>query len=46
MQIFLHKLDGTQQVLCINEQTTMEQLFNVCEGSRFVYQGAILKNLD
>jgi small subunit ribosomal protein S27Ae len=21
-------------------------LFNVCEGSRFVYQGAILKSLD
>ena len=24
MQIFLHKLDGTQQVLCVNEQTSLE----------------------
>lgn len=46
MQIFLHRLDGTQQVLQINEQSSLEGLLAQCSGSRFVYQGAILRNLE
>lgn len=46
MQIFLHNLDGTQQVLFITESTTIQDLLNLCPASRFVYQGAILKSLD
>ena len=46
MQIFLHQLDGTQQVVCINEQTTLVSLLELCAGSRLVYQGDNLSSLD
>ena len=44
MQIFLHKLDGSQSVVQIENQTTVEQLFeneSIC-GNRLVNQGSVL----
>ena len=44
MQIFLHKLDGSQSVVQIENQITVEQLFeneSIC-GNRLVNQGSVL----
>jgi small subunit ribosomal protein S27Ae len=46
MQIFLHKLDGTQSVLNITSETTIDLLLSQTAGSRLVYQGAILNSLN
>ena len=46
MQIFLHNLDGSQAVLTINQETTLESLLSQTAGSRLVHQGIILRSLD
>jgi hypothetical protein len=46
MQIFLHNLDGSQAVVNISEQTSVESLLCGSIGTRLVYQGAILNSLD
>lgn len=46
MQIFLHNLDGSQAVLTLNQDTTIESLLAQSTGSRLVYQGVILRSLD
>jgi small subunit ribosomal protein S27Ae len=46
MQIFLHNLDGSQSVLNISGETTLETILTGSFGTRLVYQGAILKSLD
>ena len=46
MQIFLHRLDGTQQTATLSPDTTIEQLLEMTAGSKLVYQGCILKNLE
>ena len=45
MQIFLHNLDGTQQVVELASDTTLESLLQQ-EGSRLICQGSILTSLD
>ena len=46
MQIFLHNLDGSQSVINICEETTLESLLLGSCGTRLVYQGAILNSLE
>ena len=45
MQFFLHHLDGTQQVVQLTPEITMEALLQGT-GSRLVYQGTNLTSLD
>ena len=45
MQIFLHNLDGTQQVVQLTPEITLEQLLQE-QGSRLVCQGSILTSLE
>lgn len=46
MQIFLHRLDGSQAVLNIDSQTTIESILTQNAGSRLVFEGAILRSLE
>lgn len=46
MQIFLHQLDGSQTVVELNEQSTLESLIAMTSGSKLIYQGAILRSLE
>ena len=45
MQIFLHNLDGTQQVVQLTPETTLEALLQQ-QGSRLVCEGSILTSLE
>lgn len=47
MQIFLHKIDGSQAVVEIDSATTIESLLaqEQCSGSKLICQGIILQNL-
>jgi hypothetical protein len=45
MQIFLHLLDGSQQIVDLDSETSIEQLLS-CGGTRLVYQGAVLRSLS
>jgi small subunit ribosomal protein S27Ae len=44
MQIFLHQLDGTQLILDISPQTTLDDLLSF-PAQRLVYQGIVLRSL-
>ena len=46
MQIFLHQLDGTQSVVTLNTESTLESVMGLTCGSRLVYQGAVLRSLE
>lgn len=46
MQIFLHNLDGSQSVVAIDQDTTLDYLLSQTAGERLVYQGVILRSLD
>ena len=46
MQIFLHGLDGSQAVLNIDSQTTIESILTQCAGNRLVFEGSILRSLE
>lgn len=46
MQIFLHRLDGSQAVVELDSQTTIDSLLNLNTGKRLVYQGSVLQSLD
>jgi small subunit ribosomal protein S27Ae len=46
MQIFLHRLDGSQAVLNIDSQTTLESILAQNTGKRLVYEGSILASLE
>ena len=45
MQIFLHQLDGTQQILQLTSETTVKDLLTG-NGARLIYQGSNLSSLD
>ena len=45
MQIFLHNLDGTQQVVQVTPEMNVEELLQQ-QGSRLVCQGSVLTSLD
>ena len=45
MQIFLHNLDGTQQVVQLTQEMTLEALLQE-QGTRLVCQGSVLTSLD
>ena len=47
MQIFIHHIDGTQSVVQIDENTTLETLLLAANASqcRAIYQGASISSL-
>jgi hypothetical protein len=47
MQIFLHLLDGSQKIVDLTQQTTLESLLlaNDIQNCRLVHQGLILSQL-
>lgn len=47
MQIFLHRLDGTQSVVQLNELTTLQQVLEStgCLGLRLVSQGSDVRQI-
>ena len=46
MQIFFHQLDGSQTIIHINQQSTLEFLLSQTCGSKLIYQGTVLRSLD
>ncbi len=42
MQIFLHRLDGSQAILNIDSEITIESILTQNVGKRLIYEGSVL----